>query len=220
MLPKKIKVKLDQALASSDPARELGAIVRSLKAGGMEQYRLYRLLGKFRAGLYDPRNEALENAIALAWGAPWALGLPLFERPLVETAASAARDKPYSVNEVVEHRKKLDGQPVRVRGLLQLGMEISALWHEPANEKKSDYRSSLALGGSIDRWLRLREFEGRPVEGAPALDDVRAVALWIREYFGNHHVEITAMVDAKNRGHLGARPAGIYSLSMIRIPSL
>lgn len=216
MLPNHLRARLDRARASSDPDAGLEAVARSLKSEGMGQYPLYRLLGEYLSGLRDPWDDAVEGAIDLAWGAPWARGRPLFDRPLVEEASLAAREVPYSVNEVVANLRRLDGQAARVTGRLWLGFEISSLWHASEAEQKPGGGSSLALRDDLRRWLRLREDEGRPVAGAPAHWNAREVTLWLHEEFCNQLVQVTAVVDARHRGHMGCRPGGIFLLSIAR----
>jgi hypothetical protein len=215
MFPKAIRARLDRARASSDPAAALEAAARELKAE-VGQYALFRLLDEYQGGLDWEDLGSVDGLIDLAWGAPWAPGRPLFERPLVEEADRAAGDRHYSVHEVVADLKRLDGRPVRVAGRLWLGFEISALWHTPESEQRGGDRSALALGGGVHRWLRMREYQGRPVTGAPPSSDARGVALWLSDEFCDRPVVVTAFVDARHRGHLACRPGGVYVVTMAR----
>jgi hypothetical protein len=215
MLPRDIRTHLDRARASSDPASDLEEVVRSLKSKGLAQYHLYRLLLKYQAGLDWDELDAADGLIDLAWGAPWAVVRPLFDRPLVEVASLLAGNRLDSVNDVVTNLKKWDGRPTRIWGELWLRFEISALWHAPATERRSGDESSLALGDDLRRWLRLREYEGHPVPGAPPSWDAKGVSLWLHEEFSDRLVEVTAFVDAPNRGHLGCRPGGIFILKIV-----
>lgn len=213
MLTKAIRARLDRARASSEPATALEEVARELKTNGMRQYALFRLLCAYQSGLDWNELRSMDDLVDLGWGAPWAPGRPLFDRPLVEEADHAAGDGLYSVHEVIAGLKGLDGRPVRIAGRNWIGFELSALWHMPDSEQRGD-ESALALGGGVGRWLRLREYQGRPVPGAPPISDIRAVAVWLSEEFGYTPVVVTAFVDARNRGHLGCRPGGIHVVKM------
>jgi hypothetical protein len=218
MPPRKIKARLDAAMASADPAAAVESAARALVGEGFSQYRLFRLLQDYWGGLREPWAEPIERslgrAIDLAWGAPWVEGRRLFELPLCEAAAREALLDPFTVREVAKWVNPLDGRFVRVRGRLQLCFEISALQPEPVDDPRHSGRWSLAWGGCVGRWLKLLEFEGRPPTGMPPAEDWRARALWFDDTFNLRRVEVVAAVDARDRGHLSCRKGGLFAMSL------
>ena len=105
------------------------------------------------------------------------------------------RSHPYTVNEVVAALDSLDGQDVRVSGVLQVEFEGNSLWQYPKSERGPDYASSLwaefdhaALGLTVEQ---LREFDGR-------------------------HVVVLALVDRSDSGHLGLWPGALLIRSLTK----
>jgi hypothetical protein len=219
MLPDDVRARLDRALAATDPVASVDAVVRSLQSEGIGQWPLYRLLGRYQSALNDPREEAVVAAMDLAWGAPWAHGPALFDRPLVEAVIIEARHTPYSVDEVVAGLERLDGRPVRVSGEFHLGMEVTSLWQYPSVKRPPDFRSRLAARCDLTRWLRLSTFGKLRPEGIPAYSNARQISTWLLENFDGHQVEVAGVVEAENTGHLGLYPAGVFILSIARASS-
>jgi hypothetical protein len=99
----------------------------------------------------------------------------------------------YTVNEAIEALDLLDGQTIRVSGVLDLEFEGNSLWHFPKAERKPDYGSS--LWASFDLGLpgllpaRLREFDGR-------------------------RVVVSARVERVNSGHMGLWPGALLIQSV------
>jgi hypothetical protein len=190
----------------------------------MERLQLYRQLEGYLARIDpgDPREEPLQHVMDRVWGGSWAEGRALFEQPLDEEASTSARAEPYTVNEVVAARKELDGRLVRVTGVLELFFEQKSLCHDPPSERGDRrnsglwvdsafhcrYRPSPRTEGGQDAippwsWTR-REIKPR----------IREVALWIREQFNLRRVTVTAVVDARHKGHWGGWPGSLWLLSV------
>jgi hypothetical protein len=205
----------------------LEGLARSLISEGIGQLELYRQLAGYLAHVDPghPREEPLQHVIDRVWGGSWAEGRALFELPLDGAASMSARAEPYTVHRVVAALKELDGRVVQVAGFLELLRERNALWHDPPSERGDLSHSSLWVNSTFHCHFRPSpEIAGRQDENPPwswtsreITPRIREVALWIREQFSLHRVSVIAVVDARDKGHLGGWPGSRLLLSVARV---